>query len=150
MRKLSSKTNYCVTTHKEKSVEEKKLPVKPISVLNSWSFRIYIQVLISSQAFEKVILNLSQIHCFNYAKLSRLINPLSSPLLKVFNSRILIKPGPKWKWCHLHPPIRSGSTATKLIVQSAGYNSGDPTGVEPVEFLFNPQQIETQSQLSHG
>lgn len=122
MRKLSTKTKYFVTTHREKlwGSGGKKLSLKPVSELNSWSFRICIQVLISSQAFEKLILNLSQIHCFNYAKLTPLINPLYSPLLKVFNSRILIEPGPKWKWCHLHHPIRSGSTAIKLIVQSAG------------------------------
>lgn len=79
-------------------------------------FRKYIQVLISSPAFQKFILNFSQIHCFNYAKLTRLINPLYSPLLKVFNSRILIEPGPKCKWYHLDHHIHSSSTAIRLVV----------------------------------
>lgn len=81
--------------------------------------RKYIQVLIFSPAFEKFISNLSQIHCFNYARLTSLINPLYSPLLKVFNSRILIEPGPKWKWYHLHHHIHYSSTAIKLIVECA-------------------------------
>lgn len=103
----------------QKHCGREKLSLKPVSVWNSWSSRMYMQVLISSQAFEKVILNLSQIHGFNYARLTSLINLLYSPLLKVFNSRILIEPGPKWKWCHLHHHSHSSSTAIKLTVHSA-------------------------------
>lgn len=136
MRKLSSKMKSFVHTCTKKKKTVEKASLKPISLLNNWSsifflekcslsqnifhlFRKYIQVLISSPAFQKFILNFSQIHCFNYAKLTCLINPLYSPLLKVFNSRILIEPGPKCKWYHLYHHIHSSSIAIRLVVQSA-------------------------------
>lgn len=137
MRKLSSKMKSFVHTctkkkkNCRKSISEAYFTVEQLKLhflfLEKCSlsqnifhlFRKYIQVLISSPAFQKFILNFSQIHCFNYAKLTCLINPLYSPLLKVFNSRILIEPGPKCKWYHLYHHIHSSSIAIRLVVQSA-------------------------------
>lgn len=101
MRKLSSKMKFLfIFTQKivEKSISEAHFTVEQLKLhflfLEKHSlsqtifdlFRKYIQVPISSPAFEEFILNFSQMHCFNYARLTSLKNPLYSPLLSLLTA----------------------------------------------------------------